>query len=156
MGVDKVWFFYDQLLVKEPNTAEPTPWHQDGPYWPLRGEQVMSIWVPFDHATRETGVVTYVKGSHPFSNQHDHLGIHPQAQDGIHVACGHAGAVALEVDQHGSRDPNGELDIAVKGLWAGHETRLLVLEHLGHGEFGPLGVGAVLPALAAAHAQPGC
>lgn len=64
MGVDKVWFFYDQLLVKEPNTAEPTPWHQDGPYWPVRGEQVMSIWVPFDHATRETGVVTYVKGSH--------------------------------------------------------------------------------------------
>ncbi len=57
-------FFYDQLLVKEPNTAEPTPLHHDLPYWPVRGEQVMSVWVPFDAAGRESGVVHYVKGSH--------------------------------------------------------------------------------------------
>jgi ectoine hydroxylase-related dioxygenase (phytanoyl-CoA dioxygenase family) len=57
-------FFYEQLLVKEPATAKPTPWHQDLPYWPLAGWQICSIWVPFDRATPETGVVTYVKGSH--------------------------------------------------------------------------------------------
>lgn len=57
-------FFYDQLLVKEPNTAEPTPWHQDLSYWPVRGEQIISVWVPFDPATVESGVVVYVKGSH--------------------------------------------------------------------------------------------
>jgi len=57
-------FFYDQLLVKEPNTAEPTPWHQDLSYWPVRGNQVVSIWVPFDPANEESGVVVYVKGSH--------------------------------------------------------------------------------------------
>lgn len=57
-------FFYDQLLVKEPNTAEPTPWHQDLSYWPVRGNQVISIWVPFDPANEESGVVVYVKGSH--------------------------------------------------------------------------------------------
>jgi ectoine hydroxylase-related dioxygenase (phytanoyl-CoA dioxygenase family) len=57
-------FFYDQLLVKEPNTAEPTPWHQDLSYWPVKGKQVMSIWAPFDSATEESGVVVYVKGSH--------------------------------------------------------------------------------------------
>ncbi|PCI51779.1 MAG: phytanoyl-CoA dioxygenase [Alphaproteobacteria bacterium] len=57
-------FFYDQLLVKEPNTAEPTPWHQDLSYWPVRGNDVISVWVPFDPANEESGVVVYVKGSH--------------------------------------------------------------------------------------------
>jgi len=64
MGSTRARFFYDQLLVKEPNTAEVTPWHQDLPYWPLSGSQILSLWVPFDRATLETGVVVYVKGSH--------------------------------------------------------------------------------------------
>jgi ectoine hydroxylase-related dioxygenase (phytanoyl-CoA dioxygenase family) len=64
MRARKVNFFYDQLLVKEPRTAGRTPWHQDLPYWPIRGWQIASIWVPFDRATPDTGVVTYVKGSH--------------------------------------------------------------------------------------------
>lgn len=59
-----VRFFYDQLLVKEPGTAEETPWHHDLPYWPLRGTQIVSVWVPFDRATKESGVVSYVAGSH--------------------------------------------------------------------------------------------
>src|SRR3954470_9881986 len=25
-------FYFDHLLVKQPDTAEPTPWHQDMPY----------------------------------------------------------------------------------------------------------------------------
>jgi ectoine hydroxylase-related dioxygenase (phytanoyl-CoA dioxygenase family) len=64
MGARSVRFFYDQLLVKEPNTAEPTPWHQDLPYWSLRGGDILSIWVPFDPVTVETGAVVYLKGSH--------------------------------------------------------------------------------------------
>lgn len=60
----EVRFFYDQILVKEPGTAARTPWHQDLPYWPVTGEQVISTWVPIDAATPESGVVTYVKGSH--------------------------------------------------------------------------------------------
>jgi ectoine hydroxylase-related dioxygenase (phytanoyl-CoA dioxygenase family) len=55
---------YDQLFVKEPGSVERTPWHQDLPYWPVEGGQIVSIWVPFDAATPENGVVTYVKGSH--------------------------------------------------------------------------------------------
>ncbi len=64
MGSARVNVFYDQLLVKEPGTQEPTPLHQDIPYWPVRGSQVVSIWVPFDRATAETGVVKYIRGSH--------------------------------------------------------------------------------------------
>lgn len=57
-------FFYDQLLVKEPGTEERTPWHHDLPYWPIRGEQIASIWVPFDFVDASSGAVTYVRGSH--------------------------------------------------------------------------------------------
>lgn len=64
MGANSVHFFYDQLLVKEPLTEEPTPWHQDLPYWPVRGEHIISVWVPFDPVTRESGAVTYLRGSH--------------------------------------------------------------------------------------------
>jgi ectoine hydroxylase-related dioxygenase (phytanoyl-CoA dioxygenase family) len=64
MNSETVNLFYDQLFVKEPGSVERTPWHQDLPYWPVSGEQVVSIWVPFDAATPENGVVTYIKGSH--------------------------------------------------------------------------------------------
>ena len=63
MGSAKVNFFYDQLLVKEPGTAERTPWHQDQPYWAVSGEQVCSIWLPFD-AIEPENCVEYVAGSH--------------------------------------------------------------------------------------------
>ncbi len=60
----RVSFFYDQMFVKEPGTAEPTPLHQDLPYWPVRGSQIMSIWVPFDPVRLDSGTVQYVAGSH--------------------------------------------------------------------------------------------
>ncbi len=64
MRASRVRFFYDQLLVKEPGTAEHTPLHQDLPYWPLRGDQIVSLWVAFDPVTEDAGAVQYVKGSH--------------------------------------------------------------------------------------------
>ena len=64
MDTSRVSFFYDQLLVKEPGTAEPTPLHQDLPYWPVKGEHIMSVWVPFDPVRFDSGVVQYVYGSH--------------------------------------------------------------------------------------------
>ena len=64
LGSDRVNFFYDQLFVKEPGTQARTPWHQDQPYWPIRGWQVLSIWFAFDDVTLETSGVEYIKGSH--------------------------------------------------------------------------------------------
>ncbi len=64
LQAEELRFFYDQLLVKEPQTAEHTPLHQDLPYWPLRGKQIISIWSGFDPVTEEAGAVQYIKGSH--------------------------------------------------------------------------------------------
>lgn len=61
---DEVRLFYDQLFVMEPDGETGTPWHQDQPYWPIQGKNIISIWVPFDSVSPENGVVSYVKGSH--------------------------------------------------------------------------------------------
>ena len=60
----KVNFFFDHLLVKEPGAIEPTPWHQDAPYWKVKGHQIVSVWVGLDPVTDASGAVRYVKGSH--------------------------------------------------------------------------------------------
>ncbi len=64
MQSQQIALFYDQLFVKEPGTNAPTRWHNDQPYWPIRGNDVMSFWLTLDHATVETGVLEFVKGSH--------------------------------------------------------------------------------------------
>ena len=34
-------FFHDHVLVKEPSTPKPTPWHQDAPYYFVEGQQTV-------------------------------------------------------------------------------------------------------------------
>ncbi len=60
----KVNLLYDQLFVKEPETLNRTRWHNDQPYWPIRGWQVISFWVALDPITIENGALEFVRGSH--------------------------------------------------------------------------------------------
>src|SRR5687767_8068746 len=46
LAAPRVGFFFDQLFVKEPTTQERMPWHQDLPYWPIRGSELVTLWVP--------------------------------------------------------------------------------------------------------------
>jgi ectoine hydroxylase-related dioxygenase (phytanoyl-CoA dioxygenase family) len=46
-----VQVFHDHVLVKEPGTSKPTPWHQDGPYYFVEGRQTVSFWSPVDPVT---------------------------------------------------------------------------------------------------------
>jgi len=48
MSSDRVQVFHDHVLVKEPGTSKPTPWHQDGPYYFVDGIQNVSFWSPMD------------------------------------------------------------------------------------------------------------
>ena len=64
----EVNLFFDQLFVKEPGSPEQrTPWHQDQAYWPISGRQVVSVWVPFDPVSEQTGALRYVRGSHDWN-----------------------------------------------------------------------------------------
>jgi ectoine hydroxylase-related dioxygenase (phytanoyl-CoA dioxygenase family) len=69
MGAQEVRFFYDQMFVKEPGTDAPTPWHQDLSFWPIRGEQICSFWIPLDPVTRENSGLLYVRGSHKWQQR---------------------------------------------------------------------------------------
>ena len=65
MKSEKVNLLYDQIFVKEPGAkSSKTPWHNDQPYWAIRGWQVLSFWLALDPVTPESGAVEYVKGSH--------------------------------------------------------------------------------------------
>ncbi|MDF7776130.1 phytanoyl-CoA dioxygenase family protein [Sphingomonas sp. AOB5] len=64
MRSDSARLYFDHLFVKEPGAQAPTPWHQDMPYWPAKGGQVVSIWLALDDVTRETSGLAYVRGSH--------------------------------------------------------------------------------------------
>jgi ectoine hydroxylase-related dioxygenase (phytanoyl-CoA dioxygenase family) len=63
MGASKVNLFHEHVLVKEPGTLEPTPWHHDQPYWTVDGTQVCSIWLSLDPVARASAV-EFVAGSH--------------------------------------------------------------------------------------------
>lgn len=62
MQSDVVQLFHDHVLVKEPGTAKPTPWHQDGPYYFVKGTQTISFWCPVD-PVRDASL-RLVAGSH--------------------------------------------------------------------------------------------
>ncbi|WP_375687550.1 phytanoyl-CoA dioxygenase family protein [Pseudooceanicola sp. LIPI14-2-Ac024] len=62
MQSDRVQVFHDHVLVKEPGTSKPTPWHQDGPYYFVDGMQNVSFWSPLDPV--KDASLRCVAGSH--------------------------------------------------------------------------------------------
>ena len=62
MGSQGVQMFHDHVLVKEPGTSKPTPWHQDGPYYFVQGRQTVSFWSPLDPVKEAS--LRCVAGSH--------------------------------------------------------------------------------------------
>jgi ectoine hydroxylase-related dioxygenase (phytanoyl-CoA dioxygenase family) len=55
--------YHDHLLVKEAGTKQPTPWHQDQPYYNVAGRQNVSFWIPVDPVPRES-TLEFLAGSH--------------------------------------------------------------------------------------------
>ena len=69
--------YFDHLLVKEPKTEAPTPWHQDIPYWPFWGKQICSAWVSVSEVTVAESSLEFVRGSHAWGSY-----FAPEAFDG--------------------------------------------------------------------------
>jgi ectoine hydroxylase-related dioxygenase (phytanoyl-CoA dioxygenase family) len=55
--------YHDHMLTKEPGTRQPTPWHQDQPYYNIDGRQNVSFWIPVDPVSRAS-TLEFVSGSH--------------------------------------------------------------------------------------------
>ncbi len=69
--------YFDHLLVKEPKTEAPTPWHQDIPYWPFLGKQICSAWLSVSEVTVAESSLEFVRGSHAWDSY-----FAPEAFDG--------------------------------------------------------------------------
>jgi ectoine hydroxylase-related dioxygenase (phytanoyl-CoA dioxygenase family) len=63
MGATVVRLYHDHVLVKEASTRQPTPWHQDQPYYNIDGRQNISMWMPVDPVPRAS-TLEFVAGSH--------------------------------------------------------------------------------------------
>jgi hypothetical protein len=90
-----VRFFYDQMFVKHP-LAEPdlpgkeaeeeagedaqghlgnTPWHHDITFWPVDGEQIVSVWIALDETNPQNGGLEFVPGSSDFEDRYQAIGV---------------------------------------------------------------------------------
>ena len=84
-----VRFFYDQTFVKHPVSAAEnrareadaagdlgnTPWHHDITFWPVRGEQIVSLWIALDKTNLENGGLEFVPGSSFFGESYQATGV---------------------------------------------------------------------------------
>ena len=67
MGSDTARLFFDHTFVRDAGTAHRTPWHQDRPYWPFRGQQIVSIWLALTPCGPDSSSLRFVKGSHAWN-----------------------------------------------------------------------------------------
>jgi len=62
-GTEPVWFIYEQVFLKEGGDTGRTPWHQDGSYIPMDGEDTATAWITFDSLSKSDSL-EFVPGSH--------------------------------------------------------------------------------------------
>ena len=62
-GVDQIWYFGEQLFLKEGGSARRTPWHQDTSYLRILGDQMVAVWISMD-ALPAAHSLEFVRGSH--------------------------------------------------------------------------------------------
>ncbi|MGA1317230.1 MAG: phytanoyl-CoA dioxygenase family protein [Rubrivivax sp.] len=63
MGSASARLYHDHMLTKEPGTRQPTPWHQDQPYYNVDGVQNVSFWIPVDPVSR-AATLEFAAGTH--------------------------------------------------------------------------------------------
>lgn len=84
LGTAKLNLFHEHVLVKDPGTAERTPWHHDQPYWTVDGEQVGSTWIALDPVP-QTVAMEFVAGSHRWGTAYRprYFGSHADYEDRV-------------------------------------------------------------------------
>lgn len=63
LGVDALRIYHDQAVFK-PAGGAPTPFHQDQYFFPLDGDEIVTMWIPLVPITAEMGSMTFASGSH--------------------------------------------------------------------------------------------
>ena len=55
--------FFDHTFIRDPGTSHATPWHQDQPYWPFQGNQIISAWVALTRSNPFSSGLRFIQGS---------------------------------------------------------------------------------------------
>ncbi len=63
MGPDLVLLF-THLFCKPPESSRAVPWHQDGPFWPVKPLASCTVWIALDKVDAENGAMRVIPGSH--------------------------------------------------------------------------------------------
>jgi ectoine hydroxylase-related dioxygenase (phytanoyl-CoA dioxygenase family) len=63
LKTDRVRLWHDQALYKTPG-GRKTDAHLDYPFWPVVEQDLVSVWIPFQHVQPGGGMMSYVQGSH--------------------------------------------------------------------------------------------
>jgi ectoine hydroxylase-related dioxygenase (phytanoyl-CoA dioxygenase family) len=56
--------YEDLLLFTDAGAEAKARWHRDSPWWPLRGEQLVTLWLSLEPVTADTGAMRFVSGTH--------------------------------------------------------------------------------------------
>jgi ectoine hydroxylase-related dioxygenase (phytanoyl-CoA dioxygenase family) len=67
MSSKATYLLADIAFIKDAGCDLVVPWHQDKPYSWFAGSHGISVWIPLDSATIDTGTVEYVCGSHEWN-----------------------------------------------------------------------------------------
>ena len=52
------------ILAKRPRTGIDVPWHQDAPYWNVKGNMPGSVWIAVDDVDEANGTMSIIPGWH--------------------------------------------------------------------------------------------
>jgi ectoine hydroxylase-related dioxygenase (phytanoyl-CoA dioxygenase family) len=58
-----LWFFYEQVFLKEGGETRRTPWHQDSSYLSIGGDDLAVAWITFEPMAAADSL-EFVRGSH--------------------------------------------------------------------------------------------
>jgi len=89
------------IFNKPPKISNILNWHQDVSYFPLKPNNQVAIWIPFEKVTKERGAMVYALGSHklgamgsvnlhtkqPFENENRQLIPDDPTSIGLEVKC---------------------------------------------------------------------
>ncbi len=70
---------YSSVFIKQPNSADFVPWHQDNTYWKaVHGTDVVTVWLAIDDADALNSAMKVIPGSH---TGHREMTTIPSAKD---------------------------------------------------------------------------
>ena len=95
---------WSHMISKPPRVGGALPWHQDEAYWDTGFRyRALGCWTPLDPATRESGCMHFIPGSHREGiRPHRHIGDDPRVHGLVTDAVDERRAVAIPLAPGGA------------------------------------------------------